>query len=85
MALSAVGRKALLEHGRQKAVAKRLNFSTAYVSAVVNGELIPKTRSGWKNYRRVQSAVAKELGMDVTDAFTAYERGEFESLRALAS
>jgi hypothetical protein len=78
MALNGIGRKALLEHGRQKAVADRLKFSTAYVSAVVNGELIPKTRGGWKNYRRVQSAIARELGMDVTDAFTASERGEVQ-------
>jgi hypothetical protein len=76
MALSAIGRKALLEHGRQKAVADRQKVSTAYVSGVVNGELLPKTRLGWKKYRRVQKELAKEIGMDWTEAFSAFERGE---------
>lgn len=76
MALSAVGRKALLEHGRQKVVATRLGVSRAFVSAVVNGELIPKTRSGWKTYRRVQAAIAKEIGLEVPEAFQPHELGE---------
>lgn len=78
MALSSLGRKHLMEHGRQKAVAGRTRTSRAYVSAVVNGELIPKTRLGWKKYRRVQLAIARELGMDVTEAFSASERGEVQ-------
>ena len=82
MALSPIGRKALLEYGAQVRVATRLDLSTAFVSAVVNGELIPKSRSGWKNYRRVQNAIAKELGMNVQDAFSQSERGELELLAA---
>lgn len=67
-----------MEHGRQKAVATRLGVSTAYVSAVVNGELLPKTRGGWKKYRRVQKELAKEIGMEWPEAFSASERGETE-------
>lgn len=78
MALNAIGRKALLEHGRQTVIASRARVSDAFVSSVVNGEDIPKTRLGWKKYRRVQLAVAREIGMDVTDAFTASERGEVQ-------
>lgn len=81
MALSAVGRKALLEHGTQLRVATRLDVSTAYVSAVVNGEMLPKTRLGWRSYRKVQRAVAKALGLDVTEAFQAWERGEQEEIQ----
>lgn len=78
MALTAVGRKALLEHGRQKVVAGRARVSPAYVSAVNACDWIPKTRRGWEKYRRVQDAIAKELNLDVSEAFTAYERGELE-------
>lgn len=78
MALTAVGRKALLEHGRQKVVAGRARVSPAYVSAVNACEWIPKTRRGWEKYRRVQLAIARELGLDVTEAFAAFERGEVQ-------
>lgn len=78
MALSAIGRKALLEHGTQTKIAAQLSLSDGFVSAVVLGDDLPKTRKGWKNYRRVQLAIARELGLDVTEAFTAFERGEVQ-------
>lgn len=75
MSLSAIGRKALLEHGRQTKIAGRFRVSDQYVSDVVNGERIPKTKRGWARYARIQQAVADELNLTVEEAFSAYERG----------
>jgi hypothetical protein len=75
MALSALGRKHLLEHGVQHRIALRLSVSDAFVSSVVRGEERPATRDGWKTYRRVQREVAKALSLRVVEAFSAWERG----------
>lgn len=76
MALSALGRKHLLEYGRQATIARRYRVSRQYVTAVVNGDNRPKTRKGWERYSRIQQAVADELGMTKQEAFSAAERGE---------
>lgn len=78
MALSAPGRKHLLEHGRQTKIAGRFHVSDQYVSGVVNGDPMPKTRKARARWARIQQAVADELGMPVEDAFTEYERGVVE-------
>lgn len=75
MALSAVGRKNLLEHGLQREIADAVHVAQGYVSQVVNGVGFPLTRKGWKKYRKVQRAVARRLGMAWEDAFSDKERG----------
>lgn len=75
MSLNGIGRKALLEHGRQTKIAGRFRVSDQYVSDVVNGERIPKTRRGRERYGRIQQAVAEELGLTLEEAFSEYERG----------
>lgn len=83
MALSAVGRKALLPHGSQRKIARRLGIEESRVSVVVNGADIPTSEFGWKSYRLVQNAIARALGMKVGEAFSAAERGvEEEALCA---
>lgn len=78
MALTAVSRKVLLRnhHGAQRKIARRLGIEEARVSAVVNGEDLPKTELGWRSYRRAQRAIAKALGLSVEEAFQDFERGE---------
>lgn len=76
MALSAIGRKALLPHGSQRKISRRLGIEEARVSAVVSGTQIPLTEAGWKSYRRVQRAIAKALGLSVEEAFQPHELGE---------
>lgn len=77
MALTAVGRKALLldHHGAQRKIARRLSVEESRVSDVVKGSNIPTTEVGWRSYRRVQRAIAKTLGLRVDEAFQAFERG----------
>lgn len=76
MALSAIGRKALLPHGAGRKIARRLGYEEARVSAVVNGQDIPVTENGWKSYKRIQREVAKTIGLTVEAAFQDFERGE---------
>lgn len=78
MALSAVGRKALLPHGSQRKIARQLGIEESRVSAVVNGQDIPLTEHGWKSYKRVQKAIAKALGLPAEDSFQDFERGEVQ-------
>ena len=78
MALSAIGRKALLPHGAGRKIARRLEVEEARVSSVVNGQDVPVTANGWKSYSRIQKAVAKALGLTVEEAFQDWERGEVE-------
>lgn len=80
MALSAIGRKALLPHGAQRKIARRLGMEEARVSTVnapAPGDL-PKTELGWQSWRRAQKAIAKVLGMTVEEAFQDWERGEVQ-------
>lgn len=75
MALSALGRKHLLPHGSQRKIARRLGVEEARVSAVVNGDDLPVTERGWKNYRKAQKAIARALNLTVEEAFSETERG----------
>ena len=80
MALTALRRKRLLTHGDQKKIAFRFALSDAFVSFVMNGHNLPVTPDGWKNYRKVQNAIARKLGMTVEEAFSERERGEKEEV-----
>lgn len=82
MALSAIGRKALLPHGSQRKIARRLSIEESRVSAVVSGNLLPQTEAGWKSYKKVQRAIAKALGLSVEEAFQPHELGEVETVSA---
>lgn len=75
MALSALGRKHLLEHGKQREIADALRVQQGFVSDVVNGYSLPRTARGWKRYRKVQRAVAHRLNLTVEEAFSERERG----------
>lgn len=75
MALSPLGRKHLLPWGKQDEIAKRLGVIPGYVSQVVNGLAIPRSKRGWKLYRKVQVAIARALGMRLDEAFTPRELG----------
>lgn len=77
MALTAVSRKVLLRnnHGAQRKIARQLGIEESRVSAVANGEDLPKTELGWKTYRRVQKAIARVLDLPVEEAFQPFERG----------
>jgi hypothetical protein len=75
MALSALGRKHLLQYGKQREIAEALDEADAFVSNVVNGHARPRTERGWKRYRRVQRAVARRLNLTVEEAFSDRERG----------
>ena len=76
MALSAIGRKALLPHGSQRKIARKLGIEEARVSAVVSGTQVPLTEAGWKSYRRVQRAIARVLNLSLEEAFQSHELGE---------
>ena len=73
MAFSPVTRKLLLEYGTQAKLARRFRVSEAYISSVVSGEDIPKTRRGWVRYTKVQSAIAEYLGVTLEEAFQPHE------------
>lgn len=76
MALTAIGRKAILPHGAQRKIARRLGFEERLVSDAVNGSNLPKTENGWKRYRRAQKAVAKVLGLSLEEAYQPHELGQ---------
>lgn len=76
MALSAIGRKALLPHGAGRKIARRLGIEESRVSIVLGGQNIPRSEEGWKSYRKVQRAIARALNLSIDEAFSEIERGE---------
>jgi DNA-binding transcriptional regulator YdaS (Cro superfamily) len=76
MALSAIGRKALMPHGAQRKIARQLGVEESRVSAAVNGTGLPITELGWKSYRRTQRAIARVLGLSLREAFQPHELGD---------
>jgi hypothetical protein len=73
MALNAIGRKALLDHGKQREIADRIRVNPATVSNAVNGVGFPLSRKGWVKYRKAQVAIARALGMKLEEAFQPHE------------
>lgn len=69
MTLSVAERKHQMPHGAQREVAETESVAMSYVSAVMAGEVFPKTDRSRLKLRRVQKALAKKLGVPVADAF----------------
>jgi hypothetical protein len=69
MPLTIAERKHLMPRGAQREVVKETGFSSTYVSAVVCGEVRPKTPPARKKLRRAQVALARKLGRPVDDVF----------------
>ncbi len=75
MALNAIGRKALLNHGKQREIADRQSLNPATVSQAVNGVGFPLSPKGWVKYRKAQVAIARALGLRLDEAFQPHELG----------
>lgn len=73
LALTVAERKHRLPYGAQKKIARRLGVARSYVSAAVAGDCRPKTKRAKLRLRRVQVAIAGELGLPVEEAFDAQE------------
>ena len=69
MPLTVAERKQRMPHGAQQNVAARLSVADSYVSAVMAGEVFPKTKRTRTKLRRVQVALAREIGVAVDEAF----------------
>jgi transcriptional regulator with XRE-family HTH domain len=69
MTLTLTESKPRLPYGKQREIAKRLGVAESYVSAVVNETFRPRSKRGWKMYRRVQVAVARSMGQRVEEVF----------------
>ena len=69
MPLTVAERKHLMPHGAQKEVAEAEGVAVSYVSAVMAGEVFPKTEPSRQKLRRVQRALARKLGRTIADAF----------------
>lgn len=72
MPLSPVERKHYLPFGAQIRLAAKCGVSKGFVSKVVNDVDRPRTLRGWRTWRRVQVAIARELGVPVADAFAPF-------------
>jgi hypothetical protein len=80
MPLSIAERKHRMPYGAQLEVAKEQAVSESYVSAVMNGDVRPKTDVTRKKLRRVQVALARKLGVTVDEAFPPHIESEVTAL-----
>jgi transcriptional regulator with XRE-family HTH domain len=69
MPLTVAERKYRLPRGAQKEVAALLGVGPAYISRAMEGDLRPKTPEAIRRLRRAQRALAKKLGVTLTEAF----------------
>lgn len=69
MPLTIAERKHRMPYGAQLEVARQEGVAESYVSAVMNGDVRPKTEPTRKKLRRVQVALARKLGVTVDEAF----------------
>ena len=58
-----------MPQGAQRQVATELEVAESYVSAVMNGEVRPKTDPTREKLSRVQIALAQKLDLPVDDVF----------------
>lgn len=58
-----------MPHGGQRRAAKRAKVSETYVTLVMNGVARVTTPRGLRTLRRVQTALAREIGKPVEDVF----------------
>lgn len=69
MPLSVAERKYRMPHGALQAVARATGVSNAYVTAVMNGTVTPKSEAARKKLRRVRVALARKLSRPVDEVF----------------
>ncbi len=69
MPLTIAERKYRMPYGAQLEVAREEGVAPSYVSAVMNGEVRPKTDPTRQKLQRVQAALAGKLGVSVEEAF----------------
>jgi transcriptional regulator with XRE-family HTH domain len=62
-------RKRRLSFGAQQRIARALGVRESYVSAAMRDEVHPKTPKSWAKLRRVQDAIAADLGAPVAEVF----------------
>lgn len=67
--LSIADRKHLMPHGAQAQVATEEGVAESYVSAVMNGDVRPKTPASREKLARVQAALARKLDRPTEDVF----------------
>lgn len=84
MALSIAERKERLPHGANKEIAGRLRAFPSYISAVMAGEVRPKTKRTKLKLRRAQVLVAQAIGLAVEDVFSADELALAQQAQPLA-
>lgn len=69
MPMTPAQRKEAMPHGGQRRAAKRAKVSETYATTVMNGTARVSTPRGLRTLRRVQSALAREMGQPVEQAF----------------
>jgi len=74
MPLTIAERKHQMPRGAQRDVVKETGFSDTYISAVVCGEVRPKTPAARARLRKAQVALARKLRMPVDEAFPPAEK-----------
>lgn len=76
MALTVAERKHRMPHGGQHRLAKRFGVTDSYLSAVMAGECHPKSKRTKLRLRRMQLAIAAELGLSLDDVFSPEEQAQ---------
>lgn len=69
MPLSIAERKYRMPHGALQQVARSEGVANSYVTAVMNGTVMPRSPLARKKLRRVRVALARKLGLRVDEVF----------------
>lgn len=69
MTMTPAQRKEAMPHGGQRRAARRARVHETYASFVMAGVIRPTTPRGLKTLRRVQNALAREMGRPTDEAF----------------
>lgn len=70
MPLTATERKGKMPAGAGRRIARRIGVGEPYISRVLLGAmLLPRTPRARKKFRRVQRAIAQEIGLPVDECF----------------
>lgn len=75
MPLTPTERKERMPHGGQRRAAKRVGAFDSYITAVMTGQVFPKTKRTKLKLRRAQVAIATEMGLPVETVFPPEELG----------
>lgn len=73
MPMTPAQRKEAMPHGGQRRAAKRAKVSETYATLVMSGVARVSTPRGLKTLRRVQNALAREIGQPVELVFEAVD------------